>query len=331
MPYPRTNISATVPSPPFRLLDTYTLLSLISKLPKLTRLFLCNVTFDIFIPGPSNRPQQFPAQYANLEQLYISSRVCFATFAIDDLWLLVGAFSHLTILALRCMQFLCRSDAPKLALQRKLKHFSLFDCGLGNISLLRALKLAMTQQRLPMLTSLSVGRIFRMPVLQGVLDVIGGQLTSLALQQLRRWLAGLPIFNAISFICFIDQDHALRFLPCPNLASLSLRMHPERQTPSERNVLWDFALRSFEDPSHFPSLAALTFECLDDPFLPNECNVHLDAERAERLSSALSAFPALKTVTFKSSEPEFPYRAVEREHLSSMLAGLGAKGLLVIV
>lgn len=99
---------------------------------------------------------------------------------------------------------------------------------------------------------------------------------------------------------------------------------------TSRSALWDFALRSFEDASHFPSLEALTFECLDDPFLPDECNVHLDAEHAERLSSTLSALPSLKTVTFRSPEAEFPYRAVEREHIASMLADLDVKGMLAI-
>lgn len=170
------------------LVDAYILVSLIPNFSKLSRLFLSNVTFGH--PCPSNRPQQSPARCANIEQLYISSRADFAPFVLGDLWFLLGTFSHLSTLTFRGMTFssgMNRGNTFQLAPQRGLKQLTLLD---GNeiIVVLRDLELAMEQERLPMLTSLSVGRLRAadMEPLQSVLDALDGQLTSLALQCMSR-------------------------------------------------------------------------------------------------------------------------------------------------
>lgn len=123
----------------------------------------------------------------------------------------------------------------------------------------------------------------------------------------------------------------MRLPPCPRLTHLCLSLRPWRWTGATRSGLWDLVLHLLDNPSHFPSLEVVTLECLELPFLPGQCNVYIDVDHAQSLSSVFCAIPTLKTVTLRSPEAAIPYRAVEREHILSMLVDLDARDMLVVV
>lgn len=185
--------------PEMLLLSPCGLPPLVAKLSKLSKLFLCNVTFGDL--RSNDVPRQPPSSvYAHVEELFISSDVRSSPFALSDLLFLARSFSHVRTLTLRRMRL--SSDAggdncnalPLFSLDQ-LKQLDVYENKRVAL-LLHDLWSAMGQRRLPTLTSLSVGRFGGSNTaeqLRCILNGVGDQLSSLSLHcsarlVVRMWL-----------------------------------------------------------------------------------------------------------------------------------------------
>lgn len=246
------DIAASPRSRPAMLeVDPYVLPALAAKLPRLSKLFLCNVTFGH--PRPDDLPLIAPV-LPKINELFISSHVDFPVFVLSDLWFLVQSFPNVHALTFRGMSLdsgARRSNILRLPLLPGLKQLDVLDCS-DVVCLLDDLRVAIKEQRLPVLGGLSMGCIDKRNTVQpikDVLDILGGRLSVLALQcdaglLVRTWLFGLLYTAVSSHLTRRNASSKLRAAgwivrqssaPPPQVVLLALRS--DRRPSSGRPVL----------------------------------------------------------------------------------------------